>query len=43
MAKSIEDYVINAKAQIVEPILIVENNPAIDITEQKITENIYSK
>lgn len=35
MAKSIEDYVINAKAQIVEPILIVENNPAIDITETK--------
>ena len=35
MAKSIEDYVINAKAQIAEPILIVENNPAIDITETK--------
>ena len=35
MAKSIEDYVINAKAQIAEPILIVENNPAIDITQTK--------
>ena len=30
-----QEAVINAKAQIVEPILIVENNPAIDITETK--------
>ena len=32
MAKSIEDFVIKGKAEIAEPILIVENNPSIDIT-----------
>lgn len=32
MAKVLEDFIINAKAEIAEPILIVENNPSIDIT-----------
>lgn len=33
MAKMLEEVVIKGKAQIAEPILIVENNPAVDITE----------
>ena len=32
MGKSIEEYIIKCKAQIAEPILVVENNPSIDIT-----------
>lgn len=33
MAKMLEEVVIKGKAQIAEPILVVENNPAVDITE----------
>lgn len=33
MAKAIEEVVIKGNAQVAEPILVVENNPAIDITE----------
>lgn len=33
MAKMMEEVIIKGKAQIAEPILVVENNPAIDITE----------
>ncbi len=32
MAKVIDQVIINGKAQIAEPILLVENNPSIDIT-----------
>lgn len=32
MAKSIEEFIIKGKAEIAEPILVVENNPSIDIT-----------
>ena len=32
MAKSIEEFIIKGKAEIAEPILLVENNPSIDIT-----------
>ena len=32
MAKSIEEFVINSKAEIAEPILVIENSPSIDIT-----------
>lgn len=35
MAKMIEEVVIRGKAQIAEPILVVENNPAVDITENQ--------
>lgn len=35
MAKMIEEVVINGKAEIAEPILVVENNPAVDITENQ--------
>ena len=33
MAKIMDEIVIKANAQIAEPILTIENNPAIDITE----------
>lgn len=32
MAKSIEEFIIKGKAEIAEPILVVESNPSIDIT-----------
>lgn len=32
MAKSIEEFIIKGKAEIAEPILVVENSPSIDIT-----------
>ena len=32
MAKSIEEFIIKSKAEIAEPILIVESNPSIDVT-----------
>lgn len=32
MGKSIEEFIIKSKAEIAEPILVVENNPSIDIT-----------
>ena len=32
MAKSIEEFIIKGKAEIAEPILIVESNPSIDVT-----------
>lgn len=32
MAKAIEEVIIKGKAEIAEPILIIENNPSIDIT-----------
>lgn len=32
MAKSIEEYILKSNAEIAQPILIVENNPSIDIT-----------
>lgn len=35
MAKMIEEVIIKGKAQIAEPILVVENNPAVDITENQ--------
>ena len=35
MAKVIGEVIINGQAQIAEPILVIENNPSIDITETK--------
>ena len=35
MAKIINEIIIKGQAQIAEPIFIVENNPAVDITESK--------
>lgn len=35
MAKSIEEYIIKSRAEVAEPILVVENNPSIDITASK--------
>mgnify|MGYP004497759279 CR=1 FL=1 len=35
MAKIIDEVIIKGKAQIAEPILVIENNPSIDITEAK--------
>ena len=32
MGKSIEEFIIKSKTEIAEPILVVENNPSIDIT-----------
>lgn len=32
LAKNIEEKLINAKTQIAEPILIIENNPSVDVT-----------
>lgn len=32
MAKSIEEFVIKGRAEVAEPILVIENNPSIDIT-----------
>ena len=32
MAKAIEEVIIKGKAEIAEPILVIENNPSIDIT-----------
>lgn len=41
MAKSIEEFIIKGKAEIAEPILVVENNPSIDITALN-NSGIYS-
>lgn len=41
MAKSIEEYIIKGRTEIAEPILVVENNPSIDITASK-KSGIYS-
>lgn len=42
MAKVVEEVIIKGQAQIAEPILVVENNPSIDITEtQKYGEYIF--
>ena len=35
MAKIIGEVIIRGQAQIAEPILVIENNPSIDITETK--------
>ena len=35
MAKSVEDFMLKGKAEIAEPILVVDNNPAIDVTASK--------
>lgn len=35
MAKVLEDVMVKGKAEIAEPILVVENNPSIDITAEK--------
>lgn len=32
MARSIEDFILKGKAEIAEPIFVIENNPSIDIT-----------
>lgn len=41
MAKVVNEVIINTKAEIAEPILIVDSNPAIDITEKN-GEGIYT-
>lgn len=41
LAKNIEGVIINSGTQVAEPILIIENNPSIDITATK-NHGIYS-
>lgn len=41
LAKNIEEVIINSGTQVAEPILIIENNPSIDITATK-NHGIYS-
>ena len=35
MARALEEVIVNGKAEVAEPILVVENNPSIDITAEK--------